>query len=130
MKMMDVPRASGEQSREVINQMLDDLQALVDEFRETLPFANEWAAVNRLRIELEDTVTMMETSLGMWEVTRNNVRVGSIELPAGHPPDKAEELARSTMAKLKAEDDTKAADWRYGPVEFYVDDEDDEDEEE
>lgn len=130
MKMMDVPRASGEQAREVIDQMLDDLQALVDEFKETLPFANEWAAMNRLRLELEDMLRMMETSLGMWEVTRNDVRVGSIELPAGYPPDKVEELAKSTMAQLKAQDETKPADWSCGPVKFYVDDEDDEDEEE
>jgi hypothetical protein len=128
-KITDVPRASGEQSREVIDQMLDDLQALVDEFNETLPFANEWAAMNRLRLELTDTLRMIEKSLGMWEVTRNGVRVMSIELPSGHPSKEAEESAKSTMAQLKAEDDARPAEWSYGPVEFYVDEEDDEDEE-
>ena len=39
MKIKDVPRASSQQSREVIDEVLDDLQALVDEFNETLPFA-------------------------------------------------------------------------------------------
>lgn len=85
MKIADVPRASSEQSREVIDQMLDDLQGLVDEFNETLPFAHEWAAMNRLRLELGDTVRMIEKSLGMREVTRNGVRVMSIESPPGHP---------------------------------------------
>jgi hypothetical protein len=46
MKKIDVPRASGEQSREAIDEMLDDLQALVDEFNDRLPFASEWAAMN------------------------------------------------------------------------------------
>jgi hypothetical protein len=45
---MDVPRASGEQSREVIDQMLDDLPGLVDEFNEPLSFATEWAAIDWL----------------------------------------------------------------------------------
>lgn len=40
-KIVDVLRASGEQSREIIDPVLVDLQALVDEFNEKLPFANE-----------------------------------------------------------------------------------------
>jgi hypothetical protein len=128
-KIMDVPRASGGQSREVIDQMLDDLQALVDEFNDTLPFGNEWAAMNRLRLELADCIRLMETSLGMWEVTRNGVRVVDLELAPGYPSKQAEESAKSTMARLKVEDEAKPAEWSCGPVEFYVDEEDDEDEE-
>jgi hypothetical protein len=67
-KITDVPRASGEQSREVMDQILDDLQALVDEFNQTLPFANEWAAINALHSDLTDIVAKVEASLGVWEL--------------------------------------------------------------
>lgn len=128
MKKVYVPRANGEQSRGIIDPVLDDLQALVDEFNEKLPFANEWAAMNRLRLELQDTVRLTETSLGMWEVTRNGVRVTGIEIPPEYTMGQSEEIARSTMAKLKAEDEAKPAEWSCGPVEFYIDDEDEDDE--
>jgi hypothetical protein len=120
-KIADVPRASSEQSREVIDQMLDDLQGLVDEFNETLPFAHEWAAMNRLRLELGDTVRMIEKSLGMREVTRNGVRVNEYRIATGTPLETSEESAKSTMARLKVEDEAKPAEWSCGPVEFYVD---------
>jgi hypothetical protein len=110
-KMVDVPRASGEQSRGIIDPVLEDLQALVDEFNEKLPFANEWAAMNRLRLELEDTVRLMEASLGLWEVTRNGARVTSIEIPPRYMADQSEKTAKSTMSQLKAEDEAKPAEW-------------------
>ena len=126
MKKIDVSRASGEQSREVINEVLDDLQTLVDEFNDTLPFASEWAALNALHSDLTDIAAKIEASLGVWEITRKGVRVTTIEVPAGFPAKDAEELARSTMARLKAEDEAMPADWNCGPVEFYADEEDDE----
>jgi hypothetical protein len=61
--------------------------------------------------------------LGVWEVTRKGVRVTTIEVPAGFPVRDAEELARSAMARLKAEDEAMPADWSCGPVEYYVDEE-------
>jgi hypothetical protein len=82
MRKINVPRASSEQSREVIDEVLDDLQALVDEFNQTLPFANEWAAINALHSDLTDIVARVEASLGVWEVTRKGVRVTTIEVPA------------------------------------------------
>ena len=130
MKKIDVPRASGGQSREVINEVLDDLQTLVDEFNDTLPFASECAAINALHSDLRDIVVKIEGSLGLWEINRKGVRVTTIEVPAGFPTKDAEELARSTMARLKAEDEAMPADWNCGPVEFYTDKEDDEDEDE
>src|SRR5262245_41725826 len=85
MRKINVPRASSEQSREVIDDVLDDLQALVDEFNQTLPFANEWAAINALHSDLTDIVAKVEASLGVWEVTRKGARVTTIEVPAGFP---------------------------------------------
>jgi len=128
MKIKDVPRASSQQSREVIDEVLDDLQALVDEFNETLPFANEWAAINALHSDLTDIIAKIEASLGVWEVIRKGVRVTTIEVPADFPVKDAEELARSAMARLKAEDEAMPADWSCRPVECYVDQEDDKDE--
>ena len=125
MRKINVPRASSEQSREVIDEVLDDLQALVDEFNQTLPFANEWAAINALHSDLTDIVAKVEASLGVWEVTRKGVRVTTIEVPAGFPVKEAEELARSAMSRLKAEDEAMPADWSCGPVECYVDDDED-----
>ena len=61
-RKINVPRASGKQSREVIDEVLDDLQALVDEFNQTLPFANEWAAINALRSDITDIVAKVEAS--------------------------------------------------------------------
>jgi hypothetical protein len=126
MKKIDVPRASGEQSREVLDEILDDLQALGDEFNETLPFANEWAAMNALHSDLKDILAKVEASLGVWEVTRKGVRVTTIEVPAGFPVKDAKELARSAMARLKAEDEAMPTDWSCGPVELYADDDESE----
>src|SRR5215471_3835702 len=129
MRKINVPRASSEQSREVIDEVLDDLQALVDEFNQTLPFASEWAAMNALHSDLTDIIAKVEASLGVWEVTRKGVRVTTIEVPAGFPVKEAQELARSAMARLKVEDEAMPADWSCGPVEYYVDDEEGEDKE-
>ena len=130
-KKIDVPRASSGQSRDVIDEILDDVQAVVDEFNETLPFASEWAAMNALRSDLQDVIAKIEASLGVWEVTRKGVRVATIEVPPGFNEDEAKRLARSEMARLKAEDEAMPADWNCGPVEAYEEeDEDDQTEQE
>jgi hypothetical protein len=126
-KKIDLRRASSGQSRDVIDEILDDLQVVVDEFNETLPFASEWAAMNALRLDLMDVVAKIEASLGVWEVTRKGVRQTTIEVPPGYDADDAKQLARSEMARLKAEDEAMPADWNCGPVEAY-EEEDEEDE--
>ena len=126
MKKIEVPRASGGQSREVIDEILDDLQGLIDEFNDKLPFASEWAALNALHSDLTDIAAKVEASLGVWEVTRKGVRVSTIEVPPSFAAEKALQLAKSEMTRLKAEDEAMAADWNCGLVEFYADEEDDE----
>ena len=126
MKKINVPRPSAGQSRDVIDEILDDLQAVVGQFNETLPFASEWAAMNALRSNLLDTLTKIEASLGVWEVTRKGVRQTTIEVPPGFNEDEAKRLARSEMARLKAEDEAMPADWNCGPVEAYEDEDEEE----
>jgi len=103
--------------------MLDQLRALTDQFDKPLPFASEWAAMNRLRMELGDFCEMLDASLGAWEIRRNGTRVMKLEVTCGDSGI-GKFNAKRTMEDLKLKDEAKPAEWSYGPVKFYVDDDD------
>jgi hypothetical protein len=101
--------------------MLGQLRALVDQFDKPLPFASEWAAMNRLRMELDSFCEMLDASLGSWEIRRNDVRVMKVEVACGDSGI-GKFNAKRAMETLKLKDEAKPAEWTHGPVEFYVDD--------
>jgi hypothetical protein len=101
--------------------MLDQLRALVDQFDKPLPFASEWAAMNRLRLELGDFCEMLDASLGAWEIRRNGMRVMKLEVICGDS-GMGKFNAKRAMEDLKLKDEAKPAEWSYGPVKFYVSD--------
>jgi hypothetical protein len=123
MKSVRVPKAAATRSTDVLYPMLDQLRALVDQFQKPLPFASEWAAMNRLRAELDDFCEMLDTSLGAWEVRRNGERIMKIEVSPGDNGI-GEFTAKRAMEDLKLKDELKPAQWSYGPVQFYVPDDD------
>jgi len=80
MKPVRVPKAAGTRTTDVLHSMLEQLRALIDQFDKPLPFASEWAAMNRLRMELGDFCEMLDASLGAWEIRRNGMRVMKLEV--------------------------------------------------
>jgi hypothetical protein len=123
MKPVRVPKAAGTRTTDVLHSMLEQLRALIDQFDKPLPFASEWAAMNRLRMELGDFCEMLDASLGAWEIRRNGMRVMKLEVTCGDSGI-GRFNAKRTMEDLKLKDEAKPAEWSYGPVEFYVDDDD------
>jgi hypothetical protein len=123
MKAVRVPKAAATRSTEVLQQMLDQLRGLADQFQRPLPFANEWEAMNRLRTELGAYCEMLDASLGAWEIQRNGVRVMRLEVPPGNNGI-GEFTSKRTMEDLKRRDEGTPAEWSYGPVKFYVPDDD------
>lgn len=123
MKAVRVPKAAAIRTTDALHPMIDQLRALVDQFQKPLPFASEWAAMNRLRAELGNFCEMLDASLGCWEVRRNDVRVVKLDVTSG---DRGigEFTAKRAMEDLKRRDDAKPAEWTYGPVEFCVPDDD------
>jgi len=119
MKPVRVPKASGTRTMDVLHSMLQQLRALIDQFDKPLPFASEWEAMNRLRTELGDFCEMLDASLGAWEIRRNGMRVMKLEVSCGDSGI-GRFNAKRTMADLKLKDEAKPAEWSYGPVEFYV----------
>jgi hypothetical protein len=120
-KSVRVPKAAATRTTDVLHPMLDQLRALVDQFDKPLPFASEWAAMNRLRLELGDFCEMLDASLGAWEIRRNGRRVMKLETICGDS-GMGNFNAKRTMEDLKLKDEAKPAEWSYGPVEFHVDD--------
>ena len=118
MKRVQVPKAAATRTTDVLHPMLDQLRALVDQFHKPSPFASEWAAMNRLRMELDDLCEMLDASLGAWEIRRNGVRVMKLEVSCGDSGI-GSFTAKRTMENLKLKDEAKPAEWSYGPVEFY-----------
>lgn len=121
MKAVRVPKAAATRSADVLHSMLDQLRSLADQFDKPLPFASEWAAMNRLRTELGAFCHMLDASLGAWEISRNGVRVMKVEVTGGDPGIGGF-TARRAMEELKLTDEAKPAEWSYGPIEFNVDD--------
>ena len=119
MKPVRVPKAAGTRTMDVLHSMLQQLRALIDQFDKPLPFASEWEAMNRLRTELGDFCEMLDASLGAWEIRRNGMRVMKLEVSCGDSGI-GRFNAKRTMADLKLKDEAKPAEWSYGPVEFYV----------
>ena len=122
MKLVQVPKASATRTTDVLHPMLDQLRTLVDQFYKPLPFASEWAAMNRLRSELGNFCAMLDASMGAWEIKRNGVRVTMLEAGCGDSGMGAF-IAKRTMADLKSKDEAKPPEWSYGPIEFYQDEE-------
>jgi len=120
MKVVRVPKAAATRTTDVVHPMLDQLRALVDQFHKPLPFASEWAAMNRLRLELGNFCEMLDASLGAWEIKRNDIRVKKLEVSYGDS-EMGAFIAKRTMEDLKSKDEAKAPEWSYGPVEFYQD---------
>ena len=118
MKRVQVPKAAATRTTDVLHPMLDQLRALVDQFHKPSPFASEWAAMNRLRMELDDLCEMLDASLGAWEIRRNGVRVMKLEVSCGDSGI-GSFTAKRTMENLRSKDEAKPAEWSYGPVEFY-----------
>ena len=83
MKPVRVPKAAGTRTTDVLHSMLEQLRALIDQFDKPLPFANEWAAMNRLRMELGDFCETLDASLGAWEIRRNDMRVMKLAVTCG-----------------------------------------------
>jgi len=123
MKLVRVPKAAATRTTDVLRPMLDQLRTLVDQFHKPLPFASEWAAMNRLRLELGNFCEMLDASLGAWEIKRNDIRVKKLEVSYGDSGMGAF-IAKRTMEDLKSKDEAKAPEWSYGPVEFYQDEDD------
>ena len=121
MKAVRVPKAAATRSTDVLHPMLDRLRALADQFDKPLPFASEWAAMNRLRGELGDFCDMLDASLGAWEIRRNGMRVMKLEVTCGDSGI-GNFSAKRAMEDLQLKDAAKPAEWSYGPVEFHVDD--------
>ena len=122
MKLVRVPKACATRTTDVLHPMLDQLRAVVDEFYKPLPFSSEWAAMNRLRSELGAFCEMLDSSLGAWEIKRNDIRVKQLEVSCGDSGMGAF-IAKRTMEDLKSKDEAKVPEWSYGPVEFYQDEE-------
>jgi hypothetical protein len=120
MKVVRVPKAAATRTTDVLHPMLDQLRALVDQFHKPLPFASEWAAMNRLRLELGNFCEMLDASMGAWEIKRNDIRVKKLEVSYGDSGMGAF-IAKRTMEDLKSKDEAKAPEWSCGPVEFYQD---------
>ena len=118
MKRVQVPKAAATRTTDILHPMLDQLRALVDQFHKPSPFASEWAAMNRLRLELGDFCEMLDASLGAWEIRRNGVRVMKLEVSCGDSGI-GSFTAKRTMENLRSKDEAKPAEWSYGPVEFY-----------
>src|ERR1700745_283552 len=118
MNVVRVPKAAAPRTSDVLHPMLDQLRALVDQFDKPLPFASEWAAMNRLRVELGDFCEMLDASLGAWEIRRNGVRVMKLEGSCGDSGI-GSFTAKRTMENLKLKDEAKPVEWSYAPVEFY-----------
>jgi hypothetical protein len=123
MKHVRVPKAAPTRTNDVLQPMLGQLRALVDQFDKPSPFASEWAAMNRLRLELGHFCEMLDASLGAWEIQRNGIRVMKLEVVGGDSGI-GKFTAAQTMEDLKSKDELKPAVWSYKPVEFYVDQED------
>ena len=123
MKIVRVPKAAATQSTDVLHPMLDQLRALAAQFQKPLPFASEWAAMNRLRAELGHFCEMLDASLGAWEIRRNGIRVMRLEVSGGDAGI-GTFSAKRAMEELKVTDEAKPVAWSYGPVEFHVDDDD------
>ena len=123
MKVVRVPKAAATRTTDVLHPMLDQLRALADQFHKPLPFASEWAAMNRLRLELGNFCEMLDASLGAWEIRRNGVRMTKLEVSCGDG-GMGTFVAKRTMEDLKVKDNAKPAEWSYGPVEFYQDEDD------
>jgi hypothetical protein len=121
MKAIPVPKAAATRSNDVLHSMVDQLRSLADQFEKPLPFASEWAAMNRLRTELGAFCHMLDASLGAWEVRRNGIRVMKVEVAGGNSGI-GNFTARRAMEELKLKDEAKQAEWSYGTVEFNVDD--------
>jgi hypothetical protein len=98
--------------------MLNQLRALVDQFDKPLAFASDWAAMHRLRLELGDFCEMLDPSLGAWEIRRNGRRI--MKLETSSDSGIGDFNARRTMEELKLKDEAMPAEWSYGPVKFYV----------
>ena len=123
MKLVCVPKSAATRTTDVLDPMLDQLRALVDQFDKPSPFASEWAAMNRLRGELGHFCEMLDASLGAWEIRRNGTRVMKLEVTCGDGGI-GQFTAKRTMEDFKLKDEAKPAEWTYGPVEFHVDEED------
>ena len=123
MKSVRVPKAAATRTTDALRPMLGQLRALVDQFDRPLPFASEWAAMNRLRVELSAFCDMLDASLGAWEIKRNGRRVIKLEVTCGDSGI-GEFNAKRVMEDLRLKDEAKPAEWTYGPVEFYVGDDD------
>jgi hypothetical protein len=123
MKSVRVPKAAATRRTDVLHPMLHQLRTLIDQFDKPSPFASEWAAMNRLRVELGDFCELLDASLGAWEIRRNGLRVMKLEVTCGDSGI-GEFTAKRTMEDLKLKDEAKPAEWSYGPVEFYVADND------
>jgi hypothetical protein len=122
MKLVQVPKASVTRTTEVLHPMLDQLRTLADQFRKPLPFASEWAAMNRLRSELGNFCEMLDASLGAWEIKRNGIRVTKLEVSCADS-GMGSFIAKRTMQDLKSNDEAKPPEWSYGPIVFYQDEE-------
>jgi hypothetical protein len=120
MKLVQVPKAATTRTKDVLHPMLDQLRTLIDQFHKPSPFASEWAAMNRLRLELGDFCEMLDASLGAWEIRRNGVRVMKLEVSSGDSGI-GNFTAKRTMENLKLKDEAKPTEWSYGPVELYQD---------
>ena len=123
MKSVRVPKAAATRTKEALQPMLDQLRALVDQFDQPVAFASEWAAMNRLRLELGDFCEMLDTSLGAWEIRRNGIRVIKLDVVSGDSGI-GKFSAALTMEDLKSKDEAKPAEWTYKPVKFYVHEDD------
>jgi hypothetical protein len=123
MKPVRVPKAAATRSTDVLHPMLDQLRALIDQFDKPSPFASEWGAMNRLRMELGNFCEMLDASLGAWEIRRNGTRVMKLEVTCGDSGI-GNFTAKQAMEDLKLKEEAPA-EWTYGPVEFYVDEDDD-----
>ena len=123
MKSVRVPKAAATRTKEALQPMLNQLRALVDQFDKPVAFASEWAAMNRLRLELGDYCEMLDASLGAWEIRRNGIRVMKLDVVSGDSGIGKFSAAR-TMEDLKSKDEAKPAEWSYKPVEFYVHEDD------
>jgi len=123
MKAVRVPKASPTTSTDVLQPMLDQLRAMIAQFEKPLPFASEWAAMNRLRTEVGHFCEMLDASLGAWEIRRNGARVMKLDVPAADNGI-AGFSAKRAMEELKLKDESKPVEWSYGPVEFHIDEDD------
>jgi hypothetical protein len=121
MKPVRVPKAAATRTTDVLHPMLAQLRALVDQFGKPLPFASEWAAMNRLRGELGNFCEILDASLGAWEIRRNGMRVMKLEVICGDS-GMGQFNAKRAMEDLKLKDEAQPVEWTYGPVEFYVHD--------